>query len=170
MRDVQKHAVISDCGTFRYLLTRQWADGPSITFVMLNPSTADADKDDATVRKCIGFARNFKFSGIRVVNLFAFRATNPADLRRAGWPAGPENNQWLDRAATWAWANNEPMVCAWGAHTRGRTAAQRVAHVTVQLEQRGVDLRALQVLVDGTPSHPLMLPYSCQLMQFARQA
>jgi hypothetical protein len=111
------------------MLTRQWADGPSLTYLMLNPSTADAEQDDATVRKCIGFAKQFAYSGLRIVNLFAFRARDPAELRRSGWPVGPDSDQWLAKAADWAWANNEPVVCAWGAHARPQRGARRAADV-----------------------------------------
>lgn len=163
---MRKTAAISECGQFRYMLARQWADGPSLTFVMLNPSTADAEQDDATVRKCIGFAKQFGYSGLRIANLFAFRARDPADLRRSGWPVGPENDEWLAKIGDWAWANNEPIVCAWGAHARGHAGRRRIAHVLSVLQRRTCDLRALLVLADGTPSHPLMLPYSCKLEPF----
>jgi hypothetical protein len=168
---VKRTAVLSVCGGFRYLLTREWAEGERVlTFVMLNPSTADGERDDATVRKCIGFARNLGFGGIRIANLFAYRARDPKELRRAGWPPGLENNYWSKRIALWAYANNEPIVCAWGAHARGHAGQRRVAEVMDLMQRQCVDLRALLVLADGTPGHPLMLPYSCTLQPFGEPA
>lgn len=74
-------AVVSGDGRYRYALTRTWRpDAPLLTFVMLNPSTADAYADDPTIRRCIGFARREGAAGIRVANLFAYRATSPAAL------------------------------------------------------------------------------------------
>jgi hypothetical protein len=79
----KQNAVLSDCGLYRYVLTRQV--GPQnriITFIMLNPSTADAVKNDQTIRKCIGFARLWECGRLVVVNLFAFRTTDPAEMRQ----------------------------------------------------------------------------------------
>ena len=82
-------AVISQDGLYRYHLERRWSDAPFLTFVMLNPSTADAEIDDPTIRRCVGFSKREGAGGIAVVNLYAFRATSPADLRQASAPYGP---------------------------------------------------------------------------------
>src|SRR5437868_12651695 len=76
-------AVISPCGKFRYRLTRQWGEGAALPFVMLNPSTADAEQDDPTIRKCVGFAKRMGYDGIEVVNLYAYRATKPTQDRKS---------------------------------------------------------------------------------------
>jgi hypothetical protein len=81
-------ATLSDCGRYRYRLWRRWADGPTVLFVMLNPSTADADVDDPTIRRCIGFARSWGAGALEVVNLYAWRATQPAELKAAVGPVG----------------------------------------------------------------------------------
>jgi len=81
MSEMVRSAVISKCGRYRYLLTRKWGKRTDFaTFVMLNPSTADGFRDDATIRKCIGFAKRWGFDGIQVVNLFAWRSRDPLDL------------------------------------------------------------------------------------------
>src|SRR5437870_4841901 len=110
-------AVISPCGKFRYRLTRQWGEGAALPFVMLNPSTADAEQDDPTIRKCVGFAKRMGYDGIEVVNLYAYRATKPADLKKAGYPRGPENDRHIEAALVESHANS--VICAWGVNARG---------------------------------------------------
>lgn len=154
-------AVISKCGQFRYQLTRGWFGGTkaNLGFVMLNPSTADAGADDPTIRKCVGFAKQLGYCGIVVNNLFAYRATDPANLKRAGYPVGPENDAFIEHAARHM--SVETMIVAWGANARHGAASRRAAEVLVLLARLGVEPFALRVLDDGVPSHPLMLPYTC---------
>ena len=101
-------------GHYRYMLGRQWGAPPFLLWMMLNPSTADATEDDPTIRRCSGFAKHWGFGGLVVVNLFAFRATNPADLRAAEQPIGPENDRHLVNAAR----SCPRVVAAWGASCR----------------------------------------------------
>lgn len=158
---MKKSAVISGCGQYRYLLRRSWDIArPALGFIMLNPSTADADQDDPTIRKCIGFAERLGYGAIVVTNLFALRATDPADLRRAGYPRGPENDEWIRRGIM----ESGPVVCAWGTNARGLV---RPAEVLLILSGLRVKLQALALTDDGIPRHPLMLPYTCQLTEFA---
>lgn len=94
-REVATTAGISECGTYRYWLCREWSPGlDSLVWLMLNPSTADATQDDPTIRRCMGFARRWGYGGITVVNLYAYRATNPRDLLTAADPVGPENDRY----------------------------------------------------------------------------
>lgn len=169
--DSERGAVISPCGRYRYHLWRRWGEGPAITFIMLNPSTADGLQDDPTIRKCMGFARRLGATSIRVGNLFAYRATDPAELRRAGFPQGIDNEPWLERLAACAHANNEPVICAWGAHARSLQAQRQVETVRRILTRvRGLvplHVFALRKLADGTPAHPLMLPYSTELVRWS---
>jgi hypothetical protein len=86
-----RNAVTSECGKYRYLLTRQVGFGDrTAAFIMLNPSTADAVNDDPTIRRCIGLARRWGCGRLVVANLFAIRATDPAEVRKASDPVGPE--------------------------------------------------------------------------------
>jgi hypothetical protein len=79
--ETRKNALLSPCENYRYWLSRDWDDSlPIVTFIMMNPSTADATIDDATIRKCVGFAKAWGFGRIRVVNLFALRSRDPLDL------------------------------------------------------------------------------------------
>ncbi|MFD3920195.1 DUF1643 domain-containing protein [Streptomyces sp. NPDC058595] len=91
-------ALISDCGRYRYRLTRTWGPGPAAVMVMLNPSTADGTQDDPTVRRCVTFADAWGCGGLIVVNLYAWRATKRAELKLAPDPVGPDNDAHLRTA------------------------------------------------------------------------
>lgn len=146
-------AALSDDGRYRYELTRVWGAGPPATFVMLNPSTADAQVDDPTIRRCIGFARSWGCGGLVVVNLYALRATNPAELWRADDPVGPDNDEQLTLTLYLARSTTGPVVAAWGAHAR----PDRVRFITDAARGHGVQLLALKVTKAGAPGHPLYL-------------
>lgn len=158
---VRKHARISQDGQYRYSLHREWRQGNErpywVTFVMLNPSTADANNDDSTIRRCIGFAKALGATGLAVVNLYAFRATQPADLWTADDPVGPENDAELETFLKMAAGHHFPVIAAWGANAK----PDRVARL---LQMRGSDrLQALGVTKDGAPRHPLYLPASAEM-------
>ncbi|MDB5309120.1 MAG: hypothetical protein JWO38_3322 [Gemmataceae bacterium] len=159
---LERNAVISDCGRYRYVLTRQVGPGMrSVTFIMLNPSTADATTDDHTIRKCIGFARRWGCGKLTVLNLFAFRATKPPVMKKAADPVGPENKAWFDQHL--AEASESLVVCAWGVH--GAHQDQDLA-VLGWLERLGIQPQALAITKDGHPQHPLMLGYDSELVPF----
>lgn len=159
-REITRTAELSECGRFRFNLTRDWdASKPRALFIMLNPSTADADKDDPTIRKCMGFCDRLGLGGFTVVNLFAFRATKPADLRAGGYVRHPDEDDWIDLALNGV----DVTICAWGANAR---TLARPAQVLGML-RGGVGSwrrpQALHINGDGTPAHPLMLAYDvCQ--------
>jgi hypothetical protein len=157
-------AVVSSCGLYRYYLRRQWDESLLLMFVvMLNPSTADATNDDATIRKLMGFARRLGFGGVVVCNVYAFRATAPGNMRKAADPIGPDNDKWLQRIAMFAKREAVPVVCAWGANMRDDPRAMDVCAL---LKSQGATLAAFSFTSDGIPRHPLMLPYSCTLQAF----
>jgi hypothetical protein len=120
-----------------------------IGFCMLNPSTADAARDDPTIRRCIGFARSWGYAGVEVVNLFALRATDPRELWRVRDPVGPDN----DRALKDATRRIAGMVLAWGAHG---ALLDRDRDVLRLLSPR-TRLLALGWTVRRRPRHPLYL-------------
>lgn len=143
-------ADLSDDGVYRYLLWRRWdVTKPRAVFIMLNPSTADASVDDPTIRRCIGFAKAWGMGGIRVVNLYPFRATKPADLWRAAHPRGMGNLGYIERAID----HEGIVIAAWGAH--GKEA--QVKEVAGLFYDLGVPLYALKVTKDGVPGHPLYI-------------
>lgn len=145
-----RSATISDCGLYRYDLTRSWGPGTHVAFLMFNPSTADATEDDPTVTRCVGFAKSWGFAGLVVVNLYAYRATEVRDLWKAADPVGPLND-----AAILSHACVGPVVAAWGAKPR---AARRVAAVYDKLNAAGRALHAIRETKGGHPEHPLFLP------------
>jgi hypothetical protein len=108
-----KSAILSDCRKYRYSLSRIWDNSkPYVLVIGLNPSTADENVDDRTVKKCENYAKNWGFGGLKVVNLFAFRATLPVDMMRADNPVGFDNDRYIkelskDAALTIvAWGND----------------------------------------------------------------
>lgn len=146
-------------GAYRYSLWRMWgeANGPYVLFCMLNPSTADALEDDPTIRRCIGFAQRWNMSRLCVVNLYAFRATDPADLFKAADPIGPYNDTWLHTEARQA----SKLVVAWGS----KALPAREKAVTQLLKAYG-PLYCLRLTKDGHPGHPLYLPNNSELIPF----
>lgn len=154
--DVERGAVLSPCQRYRYQLTRTWDEKlPAVAFVGLNPSTADANIDDPTVRRCIGFARDWGFGALVLVNLFALRSTEPSKLYSACEPVGPENDRWLQLAGD----NAETVVAAWGVHgeLHGRCRA---------VQRLFANLKCLGKTRDGHPRHPLYLSKNTPLDLF----
>jgi hypothetical protein len=151
-------AELSDDGVYRYWLSRRLSMGErAVAFVGLNPSTADATKDDPTIRKCAGFARRWGFDWLYMVNLHAFRSTDPKALRPLDdlTSVGPANQEWL-RTMT---QKSELVIAAWGQNKLGRYARQ-LASMVLQMPH----CRALKLTQDGNPWHPLYVPYETTLI------
>lgn len=140
-------------GLYRYSLTRTWdRHRDRITFIMLNPSTADADKDDPSVRRCIGYARAWGYGGLIVKNLYALRSTYPEALWEAKDPVGPDNDDALAVALQWA----PRIIAAWGGNARA-DRVQAFWHMARHRLEWGT-VEALRLNKDGSPAHPLYLP------------
>lgn len=153
-----RRAVLSPDGVYRYELIRCWrwdVDSTSITWVMLNPSTADADVDDPTIRRCIGFSKAWGFDEMAVVNLFALRSTNPKALRSHPDPIGPENERYI----TERFAASNLTVAAWGAGATGLPCLD-VAAIAFEA---AVPLRCLGTTKAGHPRHPLYVKADTEL-------
>lgn len=172
---INSGARISSCGLYRYSLWREWrgthdpknwrwlgkdgagaeyGDPKSCLFVMLNPSTADGEQDDATIRRCVGFAKAWKFERLEVVNLFAYRATKPRDVLKLqnqhGDVIGWQNSELIDRASRDAGL----IVCAWGSNVESLDPTRD--HVeTVRGWLGSKPQFALGFTKDGHPRHPL---------------
>lgn len=161
-------AIISECGHYRYRLTR-WLglQAPLATFIMLNPSTADAEQDDPTIRRCIGFARAMGCGRLAVANLFAFRATKPEDMRLARDPVGPENDEFIDRLARETAETGGKLICAWGAHGKFKDRDRAVMAI---LAASAVEPMSLGETAEYLPRHPLYLRGDCKPLPYRGRA
>lgn len=139
-------AVISPCDNYRYTLDRIWdASLPTALFILLNPSTADASVDDPTIRRCRSFATREGCGALTVVNLYAYRATDPRELATQPDPVGPDNDIHIALAL-----DRQPahVIAAWGALPFARARAQQVTALLAQAE-------CLGTTKSGDPRHPL---------------
>lgn len=154
--DAASVAIYSDCERYRYALTRIWDEaGRKVTFVMLNPSTATEVQNDPTVERCERRARALGFGSFQVTNIFAWRDTDPKNMRAATDPIGPENDAHILAASDWA----DQTICAWGTHGRH---LDRGATVQTLLSADRRDLFHLGLTKNGTPKHPLYISYAQQ--------
>lgn len=161
----QTGATISECGLYRYHLWRVWDDERAILcFVMLNPSTADASEDDATIRRCLGFAKRDGYGGISVRNLFALRATDPCELLKVHDPVGPDNEEHLLACRNVHLLSR--LVAAWGRLPGGKTL-RSLAQSSVNIVRMS-DPYCLGCNQDGSPKHPLYLPSNTDIIKWCR--
>ncbi len=158
-------ALFSPCGRYRYRLTRRWdAARPVAAFVMLNPSTADANVDDPTIRCCVRLAMREGFGAIRVVNLFAYRTPDRKELHRIPDPVGPANDRHLRTVVRGA----EVCILAWGGYLPDPA---RVATVIALLRRAGTPLKCIGMIGPAgnrQPRHPLYLRRTATLVDFLR--
>jgi hypothetical protein len=172
-RPVTKTAMISDCGAYRYDLQRWWVDGSQpLCVVMVNPSMADADIDDPTILRLMGFARRWGYGGLIVRNLFALRSPSPDVLDAAEDPVGPENDFKLSALLRNCVHFGLPVLAAWGAN--GARMRRDEAFI-MQAREARVPLICLGLTKDGHPKHPLArgqhrVPDDFQPIPFAEAA
>lgn len=158
---LERDAVISDCGKYRYLLRRTWDHSkPRALYIMLNPSTADAEIDDATIRSCIRLSKGLGYGSFEVVNLFAFRATDPSELQRADDPIGPGNDEKIEAALL----RCDLAICAWGAH---QMADCRGRAVRSMIRTHRPAVFCLGKTARGAPKHPLYIKSGTPLEVYA---
>ena len=149
-------AIYSDCERYRYALTRVWDDtGQRILFIMLNPSTATEMQNDPTVERCERRARTLGYGAFRVTNIFAWRDTDPRDMRAAIDPVGPDNDKAIADGTRWA----DRIVAAWGTHGAHLARGPQVADM---LFASGQPVYTLGLTKHGHPKHPLYIAYTTQ--------
>lgn len=159
MLPTYKHAdaSLSGDGVHRYALSREWSGGTGLcAFIGLNPSTADACNDDPTIRRCVGFAHDWGYAGIRVVNLFSLRTKSPAMLKLADYPhciGGARNEQTIRECVDAC----RIVVVAWGVHGGYRNRAAEVLEAL-----SGTEIYHLGLTTQGQPRHPLYMPRSAK--------
>lgn len=160
LRSKSSGALFSPDRAYRYLLWRSWSDAePLVLFIGLNPSTADENANDPTIRRCIAFAKRIEARGVVVANLFAYRATKPKDLFLASEPIGTENDRWLAAAAGLA----HQRVACWGTHGSFRGRAREATRLLGSLQCFGITK-------SGEPRHPLYLRADVQLHPYELMA
>lgn len=154
--DAPSTAIYSDCERYRYSLTRIWdPHGRKVLFVMLNPSTATEVQNDPTVERCERRARTLGYGSFQVTNIFAWRDTDPRNMRAASDPVGPENDQAILDGTAWA----DDIVAAWGTHGAHLDRGPRVEAL---LRDTGRPLFHLGLTQARHPKHPLYIAYAQQ--------
>lgn len=159
---IEHSATLSDCGRYRYDLKRIW--DPNLSYVLwigLNPSTADAEKDDPTIRKMMGFARKWQHGGIVVCNLFACRSTDPAGIKSFEDPVGPENFRSIRTNAHHA----GKVICCWGNHGSYKGMDRQVYQNDLAMVPQSHCL-CLGYTKAGHPKHPGRIAYATPLQKF----
>jgi hypothetical protein len=131
-----------------------------LCFVLLNPSTANETREDPTVRRCIGFAQAVGYDALEVVNLYAYVATDPAELRRAGYAVGRFNDRHIQAAVL----DCAKVVLAWGVQA---ARLERPGEVLERLRGMDIEPHCLRLTAGGRPEHPPRLPLGCGLVRFA---
>ncbi len=146
-------AHFSQDGVYRYSLERDFLplepDSKRVVFIMLNPSTANAEAADPTVRRCMVYTRKWGYKRLCVVNIFALRSTDPMKLTRHPDPIGPENDFQILSAVESA----ELIICAWGEWGKLMGRGQEI----IRLLQSSHQLSVLKLNASGQPAHPLYL-------------
>lgn len=144
---MEKSAILSADRKYRYVLTRIWDETkPTVVFIGLNPSTADEEVDDKTIRKCIGYAKRWGYGKLIMVNLFAFRSTDPSMLKRVEDPVGPDNDSYIQKCVS----ESNLVIACWGNHGK-------LLNRDKVLMDSLLNLVCLKRNKNGTPHHPLYL-------------
>lgn len=147
-------AEFSDCGNYRYTLTRCWdAALPNVFFCMLNPSTADESANDPTIERCQRRAQQLGYGSMVIINIFALRSTDPARLYEVKDPVGPYNDGYIFDALKYS---TDHVICGWGAHGSFKDRGSEVLQLFKLLGKRPYALHTNQ---DGSPTHPLYIGY-----------
>jgi hypothetical protein len=158
---LENNAEISDCGKYRYLLRRVWDyKKPRALLVMLNPSTADARQDDATIRSCVRLLSGHGYGSMEVVNVFGYRATHPSGLLKANDPCGPENEN-IVRAAI---QRCDIVIVAWGAWPPAQAES---AYIRNAIRANRPAMFCFGKTKSGAPKHPLYVKSGTPLEAFA---
>ncbi len=149
-------ATLSNCRSYRYSLSRVWDKSkPFVLFIGLNPSTADENENDPTINRCIDYAKRWGYGGLKMANLFAFRATLPKDLKLAKNPIGNENNKYIKQLSNDA----ELVVVAWG---NDGNYLNRYHEVLNLLKSP----MCLKINKSGQPAHPLYQAKNITLIEY----
>ena len=158
MSFIYKNATFSSCRKYRYSLSRIWDKKKKyVLFIGLNPSTADEEEDDPTIRRCVNYAKEWGYGGFMIVNLFAYRTTLPSNLKKVKYPVGSENDKYIMTLSKKA----DITVAAWGNNGNLYSRDNQVLSLLP-------NLMSLKVNKSGQPAHPLYLKKDLKLTKFTR--
>ena len=158
MTFIYKNATFSNCRTYRYTLSRIWNKKKKyVLFIGLNPSTADEEVDDPTIRRCVNYAKNWGYGGFLMVNVFAYRTTLPSNLKKVKYPVGEDNDKYIVKLSKKA----DITVAAWGNNGNLYSRDKQVLNLVPSL-------MCLKINKSGQPAHPLYLKKGLKLTKFAR--
>ena len=158
MSFIYKNAIFSSCRTYRYSLSRIWdKKNKYVLFIGLNPSTANEEADDPTIRRCVNYAKDWGYGGFMMVNLFAYRTTLPSNLKKVKYPVGSENDKYIVTLSKKA----DITVAVWGNNGNLYSRDKQVLSLVP-------NLKCLKVNKSGQPAHPLYLKKGLKLTKFAR--
>ena len=158
MSFINKTANFSSCRKYRYSLSRIWDKQKKfVLFIGLNPSTADEEVDDPTIRRCFGYAQKWGYGGFIMVNLFAYRTTLPANLKKVKYPVGRDNNKYIVKLSKKA----DITVAAWGNNGNLYRRDKQVLSLVP-------NLMCLKINKSGQPAHPLYLKKDLKVTKFAK--
>lgn len=152
--------IFSDCRQWRYVLEHRWSDGPLLQVIGLNPSTADENQLDPTLRRVAGFARSWGYGGFVMNNLFAYRSTDPEVMLSHPDPIGPDNDHWIRATAL----RCEATLAAWGADGGHMNRDFEVARLLFVI---GVPLHCLGMTKERFPRHPLYVRGDTRMEQYS---
>ena len=154
---VNKNATFSDCRKYRYALSRTWnGKKKTILFIGLNPSTANEKIDDPTIRRCINYAQNWGYGSLLMVNLFAYRATMPSELKNVKNPIGNDNDLHIIELSKKA----DIAVAAWGNEGFLLNRDKEVKKLIP-------NLMCLKINKSGQPAHPLYQKKDLKLIKYS---
>jgi len=158
MSFIYKNATFSSCRTYRYSLSRIWDKKKKyVLFIGLNPSTADEEVDDPTIRRCVNYAKEWGYGGFMIVNLFAYRTTLPSNLKKVKYPVGSENDKYIVTLSKKA----DITVAAWGNNGDFYSRDKEVLSLVPSL-------MCLKINKSGQPAHPLYLKKGLKLTKFSK--
>lgn len=154
----KKGAILSRNRLYRYVLWREWDTSKgTCVFIGLNPSTANETEDDSTLRRCVNFAKGWGYGKCVIINLFAYRATQPAELKKQEKPVGYKNNHHIKIES----ANAAMVVVAWGNHGSFLKRDEKVLKLL-----KNVPLKCFALTAKGQPIHPLYQPKDISLIEY----
>ena len=158
MSFIYKNATFSSCRKYRYSLSRIWDKKKKyVLFIGLNPSTANEEEDDPTIRRCVNYSKDWGYGGFIIVNLFAYRTALPSNLKKVKYPIGSENDKYIVTLSKKA----DITVAAWGNNGSLYSRDKQVLNLVPSL-------MCLKINKSGQPAHPLYLKKGLKLTKFSR--